>query len=509
VQKKTNEVAMPANGELTPLDAKRVLRRYWWVLPISAVLLASLGWIATKVLPKRYTSQTMVLVEQPSVPEEYVKPVVTADLNHRLATMQEQILSRTRLQPIIEKFGLYPKDQGRVHIDELVERLREDIKIKPVESMPGTGPHQLPGFHISATSDDSHLAQQICTEITSMFLEQNARQTEQQATRTNNFLGEQVAEAKRKLDEQDAKLAQFKRQSLGSLPEEQAANLSFLMGTNAQLEANTQALSRAQQDKAFNESLLSQEEANWKMRQTGDRNPETADQQLAALQDQLANLQAKYTPDHPDVVKLQTQIAEMKRRMAEPEKAPARTSGAPSAHEPPQIQQLRAKLKQDQLNIADLQHQQAQIQAQTRQLQGRVQATPMVEQQYKEITRSYQSALDFYNELLKKSQSSGMASQLVHQQDSEQFRVYDPPSLPDKPSFPRSEYFVGGGLGGGLLIGFGILFLLAMMDKTIHTEREAEICLKLPVLTVVPTLAVTGLNGDRVVSNREHVLTGV
>jgi uncharacterized protein involved in exopolysaccharide biosynthesis len=245
------------------------------------------------------------------------------------------------------------------------------------------------------------------------------------------------------------------------------------------------------------------------MRQTSDRNPETADQQLAALQDQLANLQAKYTPDHPDVVKLQTQIAEMKKRMAEPEKAPAPTSGAPSAHEPPQIQQLRAKLKQDQLNIADLQHQQAQIQAQTRQLQGRVQATPMVEQQYKEITRSYQSALDFYNELLKKSQSSGMASQLVHQQDSEQFRVYDPPSLPDKPSFPRSEYFVGGGLGGGLLIGFGILFLLAMMDKTIHTEREAEICLKLPVLTVVPTLAVTGLNGDRVVSNREHVLTGV
>ena len=133
----------------------------------------------------------------------------------------------------------------------------------------------------------------------------------------------------------------------------------------------------------------------------------------------------------------------------------------------------------------------------------------MVEQQYKEITRSYQSALEFYNELLKKSQTSGMFKQLVHQQDSEQFRVYDPPSLPEKPSFPKPALFVGGGFAGGLLLGFGILFLLAIMDKTIHTERDAEICLKLPVLTVVPTLAVAGLNGDRAVSSREHVLSGV
>jgi polysaccharide chain length determinant protein (PEP-CTERM system associated) len=343
-----------------------------------------------------------------------------------------------------------------------------------------------------------------------MFLEQNARQTEQQATRTNNFLGQQLAEAKQKLDDQDAKLAQFKREHLGSLPEEGPGNISMLTGMNTQLEANTQALSRAQQDKAFNESLLGQEEANWKMRQTGGQNPETADQQLTALQEQLTTLQSRYTPDHPDVVKLQAQIAETKKRMAEPGKAAPTTSGAPSTHEPPQMQQLRAKLRQDELNIADLQRQQTQIQAQTRQLQGRVQATPMVEQQYKEITRSYQSALEFYNELLKKSQSSGMAGALLHQQDSEQFRVYDPPSLPDKPSFPKTPYFVGGGFGGGLLLGFGILFLLATMDKTIHTERDAEMCLKLPVLTVVPTLAVAGLDGDGSGSaSARHVLSGV
>jgi polysaccharide chain length determinant protein (PEP-CTERM system associated) len=495
---------MAANRELTPKDAKRVLRRYWWILPITTVLLTAVGWVATKVLPKRYTSQTMVLVEQPSVPEKYVEPVVTADLNHRLVTMQEQILSRTRLEPIIEKFNLYSADKGRVHIDDLVERLREAITIKPVEAMQGTGPHQLPGFYIAATFDNPQLAQQVCTEVTSMFLEQNARQTEQQATRTNNFLGEQLSDAKKKLDEQDAKLAQFKAKYLGSLPDEVQANLSLLMGMNTQLEANTQALSRAQQDKAFNESLLGQEEGNWKLRQTNGQNPDSADAQLTALQDQLSNLLSRYTPDHPDVIKTENQIAELKKRMAEPTKTPSSNSAAQAAHEPPQIQQLRAKLRQDDLNIADLQRQQVQIQTQTRQLQGRVQSSPMVEQQYKEITRNYQTALEFYNDLLKKSQNSAMASNLVHEQDSEQFRVYDPPSLPEKPSFPKLAYFAGGGFGGGLALGIGILFLLATLDKTIHTERDAELFLKLPVLTVVPTLAVAGLNGHQAVSARKE-----
>jgi polysaccharide chain length determinant protein (PEP-CTERM system associated) len=501
---------MAAHRELNSTDAKRVLRRYWWILPISMVLLTVIGWVAANVLPKRYTSQTMVLVEQPSVSSKYVDPVVSDDLNHRLATMQEQILSRSRLQPIIEKLNLYPEDRGKLHIDDLVEKLRGAITVKPVEVMQGTGPHQLPGFYISATFDTPQLAQQVCTEITSMFLAQNARQTEQQATRTTNFLGEQLAEAKKKLDQEDAKLAEFKRQHPGSLPEDTQSNIGILTGTNTQLEANTQAIARAEQEKAFNESLLQQEEVNWKTRTTGGPNPDSADAQLTLLQDQLSSLLSRYTPDHPDVIKTQNQIAELKKRMAEPPKQAPANAPAQSTHEPPQIQLLRAKLKQDDLTIANLKREQAQIQSQARQLQWRMEATPMVEQQYKEITRDHQTASDIYNDLLKKSQSSGMARDLVNTQDSEQFRVYDPPNLPVSPSFPKKPYFVGGGALGGLAIGFGILFLLAMMDKTIHSEHDAELFLQLPVLTVVPTLAVAGLNGNNAVADRkQQIFSGV
>ncbi len=480
---------MVRNGEIGLAEAKRTLRRFWWILLLTTISLGGMGLGATFVFPKRYTSKTMVLVEQPTVGPDYVKPVITESLNHRLATMKEQILSRTRLQPIIEKFGLYAEDRGRVHIEDLVERLQTAVEIKPMEPTPGTESRQLPGFYVDVTFNNPQVAQQICTEVTSMLLEQNARERKQQANETTIFLSKQLEEAKKNLADQDAKLAQFKRQYLGSLPEEEQSNLNILTGMNSQLEANTQALSRAQQDKVFNESMLGQQEANWKASQTG-QNPETTEQQLGVLQDQLTSLQARYTPEHPDVIKLRSQIEELKKRSSEAAKnnPPANASTQVAATEPPQIQQLRARLRQGDMNIADLTKRQGQIQDEVRQLQNRVQASPMIEQQLKELTRNYQTAQEFYNDLLKKRQNAGVAGDLESQQESEQFRVYDPPSLPDRPSFPKKAYFVGGGLGGGLALGLAILFLIAVSDKSLHNERDVELALKLPVLALVPVL---------------------
>src|SRR6266481_50895 len=488
---------MVRNGELAAEDAKRVLRRYWWILPITVVGCGTIALSLAMVLPKRYTSQTLILVQQPTVPSDIVKPVVTEDLNHRLASMQEQILSRTRLEPIIEKFALYPELRGKVNIEDLVERLRTSIVVTPLVSMPGTQSQSLRGFYVSVAFNNPQLGQQICSEITSMFMEQNAHALEQQAARTTSFLSQQLDEAKTKLDAQDAKLAQFKRQYLGSLPEEEQTNLSLLMGMNAQLEANTQTLSRAQQDKAFNESLLNQQQANLEAAQhQPGKNPETLEQQLNELQGQLTVLQARYTAEHPDVIKIKNSIEEVKKRIEEPGTNPSRSENAQMPRsEPPQLQQLRAKLRQDELNIADLTKRQAQIQNQIGLLQARVQASPVVEQQFKEMTRNHQSALDFYNELLKKSNNSEMASDLQHQQEGEQFRVLDPPSLPDKPSFPKKPYFLGGGLGAGFAMGVGILALIAFSDRSIYTERDVELCLQLPVLGLIPNLKVDTTTG--------------
>lgn len=482
---------MVRDGQIGLEDAKRVLRKHWWIPLITVTCCLAAAVILVMVLPKKYTSQTLILVQQPAVPTDIVRPVITEDLNHRLASMQEQILSRTRLEPIIEKLHLYPEDRGKTHIEDLVEQLRTSITITPLVSMPGTQSQNLPGFYVNVTYSNPQLGQQICTEITSMFMVQNDRVLAQQAARTTSFLSQQLAEAKAKLDSQDGKLAQFKMKYLNSLPEDEQRNLSLLMGMNSQLDANTQALSRAQQDKAFDTSVFNQEQANWEAAQaTPGRNPETLEQQLSALQDQLTVMQTRYTPEHPDIIKLKNSIEIMKKRLAEaPQAIP---SGGESAQtprsEPPQMQQLRTKLRQDDLNITELTKKQTQIQTQIGVLQARVQASPVVEQQLKEMTRNYQSALEFYNELQKKNNNSVMGEDLQRQQEGERFTVLDPPSLPDKPSFPKKTAFLGGGFAAGLALGMGILGLIVISDRSIYTERDVELCLKVPVLGLIPSL---------------------
>ena len=483
---------MVRNGEISGPDVKRALRRHWWVIPVSVVVFGAIGVLLAMVLPKRYTSQTVVLVTRPTVGPKYVDPVSTEDLNHRLSTMQEQILSRSRLEPVIQKFGLYKDEVGKAHIEDLVERLRNTISVSALEAMRGTEDRTLPGFYINVSFNDPQLAQQICAEVTSMFLSQNALATTKQAEGTTSFLSQQLDQAKAALDEQDAKLAKLKKQYMGSLPEEAQSNLSVLMTMNSQLEATTQTLSRAQQDKVLNESILTQQLSTWHSMQTSSgASPDTLEQQLEILQEQLTSLESRYTEEHPDVIKTKNQIGELKRRMASTNSKPVETSAtAANAPEPPQIQQLRAKLKQDELSIADLTKRQSQIQEQIRQQQGRIQASPMVEEQVKEVSRSSQSAQDFYNELLKKRENSAMATDLAHQQEGEQFRVLDPPSLPIKASFPKKAYFGGGGLGFGLVAALGILYVLIATDRSLYTERDVEISLKLPVLTTVPSFEV-------------------
>ena len=438
-------------------------------LPLSTVLLGSLGYIATLVLPKKYTSETSVLVEQPVVSADYVKPVESDDLNMRLASMKAQVLSGPRLQPIIEKLNLYPDQRSNTSMDDLIGQLQKAVDVKLLEPMPGSYGRP-PGFHVGVTFNQPQLAQQICTEITSMFMEQNSQRRMDQSQKTTQFMGEELQVAKAKLDEQDQKLAQFKRQYLGTLPEEEQTNLSLLTGLNTQLEAATQAVGRAQQEKEFNQTLLSQQEANWKATSAGGpQNPDTMAQQLAALQDQLSVMLARYTPEHPDVLKVKSQIEALKRRMSDDPgtKTPSDPSAA-KLHEPPELQQMRAKVKQDDLNIADLTKSQNQIQQQIRLMQARVQASPVVEEKYKELTRDYQTAQQIYNDLLKKQSDSSIAKDLEHEQESEVFRVLDPPSYPSAPSFPKLIIFLGGGLAGGFALAAGILYLL-------HDPRQGHV----------------------------------
>ncbi len=316
---------MIQSRELTMDDYLSMLRRRLNVILLPTLLAPLAGFLISFAFTPKYTSQSLILVETQKVPEGYVQPVVTEDLSQRIATMQQQVLSQNKLQTMIDKLGLA---KGR-NTDDVMDEIRKNFSIESVEPDISAsrkhkpGQNDIPGFYLSYTAGNPRLAQQVCTELTSMLLVENLETRTQTAQSTTEFLSRQLDQAKRALDDQDKKLAVFKKQYLGQLPGDEENNLRLLAGLNTQLDAYTQALNRAQQDKAYTQSLLSQQLGTWKSSQTS-MNPETLQKQLTDLQGQLIGLQARYTDDHPDVVKTKNDIAEVKRKLDEMNSPPLR-----------------------------------------------------------------------------------------------------------------------------------------------------------------------------------------
>lgn len=484
---------MIGHRPLVPEDYLSILKRRWWIILIPLVLLPMISYAFSYLIPPRYMSQTLVLIESQKVPDNYVRSVVSADLDSRLASMKEQILSRSHLQPIIERYNLY----GNQHmdLDDRIDMVRKDIEIKPIHSeVAHSG--GLPGFFITFKADDAHTAQLVCGDITSLFLNENLHLREQSAEGTTDFIKGQLADAKRSLDDQDAKLAAFERQYIGRLPGQAATNSDMLSSLNTQLEAVTQQLGRAEQDKSYMQAMLAQQgQATPFTSSSGAVSytavPSAAQQEaqaeLQVLQSQEADLLRQYTSDYPDVISIRKKIAETKARIAQAPK-PTVSSGSPvlaPSRESVAVQQLRAQLRAADVGIDERRKQQAQLQSQISNYQARVESSPAVEEQYKQLTRDYQTAQAFYDDLLGKMNQSKMATDLEKRQQGEQFRIMDEANLPDAPFSPKRGLFLGSGAAFGLALGLALAGLLEYRDTTMRSERDVWHFTKLPTLGMV------------------------
>jgi uncharacterized protein involved in exopolysaccharide biosynthesis len=422
-------------------------------------------------------------------------------------------MSPSRLRPVIQSLALVkPEDEGKV-----ISGIQQNLTVEPVitsmsaaasgAGIPGAPKKKLsvtdeavPGFTVNYSDSNAERAQKICNALTSLILDENLRERGNVAKGTTDFLEGQLKEAKTALDEQDAKLAAFKKQYMGQLPGDTDNNMRVLMSLNSQLDATTQTLSRAQQDKSYTESMLAQQIAAWKSSQSS-TNPQTLEQALTQLQAQLLQLQARYTDDYPDVIKTKADIAEVEKKLKEVNAAAANATGSSdkaSASEPPEIRQLRLQIHQYQSVIEQATLDQKRLQSQIGVYQSRTAMSPDVEEHYKLLTRDNDNAQAFYKDLLAKKDSATLGNNMERDQQGEQMNVLSPASLPDSPSFPVRPIFAAGGLGVGLGVGALIAIILEFSDKSIRTEKDAAAIMDLPLLISVPWL---GEDEDKATAN--------
>lgn len=468
-------------------------RHLHFLLPLFAGWLVV--WGSSWVLQPRYKSSTLILVEEPTMPKNYVEPNVSDNLQDRLQSITQQILSRTRLLTVIDNLHLYQGKGRALTPDERVELMRKDINIELVRDERN---NEITAFRINYLSRSASVAQQVTKQLTELFIGENLRVRQQQSQGTTEFLSHQLEDARAHLAEQEAKVRTFESSHIGALPSQQASNLQILSGLQSQLQNEQDALNAARQQRIYLQSLLQQSrEARSaaasvsvsNASSNGNSSELTAiDNELARLRSQMADLSSRYTDRYPDVLKLKEQIAKtvkMRNEIAASSRGrgaePGGSSEAGSA-----VSQLQSNLHANQLEIANREQSIASLKGRINEYQGRLNEEPSTEQQLAELTRGYDQSKANYDDLLKKMNASSMATSMEQMQQGERFTVLDPPSLPVKPDFPNPLKFCGIGLGVGLALGILVAGGFEFLDHRIYSDDAIKAMLPMAVISEIP-----------------------
>lgn len=463
-----------------------------------------LGWVAvwgaSWILPARYRSSTLILVEQPSMPKDYVTPNVSDNLQNRLQSITQQILSRTRLLHIIDQFSLYGGSLSKTTPDDKVDRMRKDIDIELVRD---THHDQITAFNVYYSAHDPNVAQRVTSELTNLFINESLEIRQQQSEDTTKFLESQLENARKTLAEQEGKVRQFKGQHVTELPSQQSTNLQILSGLQAQLQTEQDALNTAKQQRIYLQTLIDQYRSLQGTSHSAGGSPTglpAIDQELDRLRSQLADLSSRYTDRHPDIRKVREQIAKTektrdqlladlknKSNPIQPDDSTVADEPAESGQNSPMLQ-LQSQLQANQAEIANREQGIAGLKVRINDYQARLNQEPVREQQLADLTRGYDQSKANYDELLKKKNGSEMATSMELLQQGERFRILDPPSLPVKPDFPNRLTFCGIGLGVGLVLGVLVAGGFEMMDDRLYGEKEIKDLMPVPIISEIPEI---------------------
>ena len=470
-------------------------RRLLAVGTFAALLAATISFAI--YLPDLYRGQALVLIERP-VDETIVRSAESApgELESRLHIIKQEILSRDRLLALITRFNLYPKQLKSGSIDDALNQMRSDVEVNP------SGPEQVSGktktvsFTLNYTGDSAKTVADVTNAIAAFYVQQNDSIRSQSAISTSQFLGEQLAEAKKQLDHQEEGVTQFTTKYTGQLPQQVGVNLATLERMNTQLRLNgEQQIRLIEQREKLLEGL---EDPNAITRaENSDASPEMIERlkQLEKLKTDLAQLQTKFTSKHPDVVRMQEQIAELeqqqkqseaaveKKRNAEKANADAATAAIQDAQAP-----RRRTIESIDTELAKAREEETAIRATIGSFEQRLEGAPEREQEFALITRDRQAAKDLYDSLLKRYDEAQLSASMETDRQGERFRILEPALPPEGPSAPNRIRLILMGLLLALAAAVAVVLTAEQFDASFHGVDELREFTSVPVLVSIPPI---------------------
>lgn len=485
--------------------AALAVKKRWLVLIPFAIGLAAAPVLA-RFAPERYRSEALLLVIPQQVPTDYVTPTMTQPIEERLPAITDQILSRSRLEQIIQQLDLYPTERSRQVMEDVVQRMRLDIGTSAVGE-------DVNSFRVSYVSDNADKAQKVTERLASLYIEQNIKDRENQADSTSQFLTAQLEEAKKRLIEQEKKLEEYRKSHSGQLPSQLQGNLQAMQTASMQVQSLNESMNRAQERRLLIERQIADTQAvavPAPMATPETPAPLSTAQQLEVARARLAQVLHRYTPSHPEVASLERTIADLVSKLesetpvgvALEQKKPVTTAEAAAQK---RILDLQAELAVIDYQVTANRAEAARLAKVIAEYQAKVDVVPTRESELVELTRDYSTMQAAYTNLLVKREDAMLASNLERRQIGEQFKLLDTASRPEKPYNELQRLgFISSGAIAGLALGLLIVGLLEYRDSSFRSEEETIRALSVPVLALIPVMS--SVREARVATRRARMI---
>jgi polysaccharide chain length determinant protein (PEP-CTERM system associated) len=486
---------MEQNKTITFKDFVAIVKRRRWALIVPALAVFLLSVVVIMVWEPVYRSTSTILIEEQEIPREYVMATVTSYAEQRLQSINQRIMSSSRLLEIINRFNLYADKRNRFTTEEIVENMRKkDIKFSTitadiVDPRSGVVKPATIAFSLSYEGKNPLVVQQVANVLASLYLEENIRVVQQQTTSTSKFLEDEMKDVQAQLVELEKKIAVYKEKNPRSLPELLQYNLQTLDWTDRNYEQ-------------FNDQLRTlKEKESYLQSQLASMLPQA--ELLKELRAKLISLKSKYSDEYPDVKKTKAEIAELEKKSDSEDVQ----TNVPKKQDNPAYVALDAQLASTQSEISSVKRQLEDAKKKRTDYSRRLEASPRVEEGYKNLLVERNNTQLKYDDLMKKFMEARVAHGLEKGQMGERFTLIDPARLPEKPVIPNRPAILLIGLFLGIGAGVGTASLQETTDKSVRCSEDLATNFPFPVLAEIPEIIT--LQDERRRHRRFKIIAGV
>jgi polysaccharide biosynthesis transport protein len=461
-------------------DPLAVARRRMWSLVLPLAAGAVVGLLLVLLLPREYVASATIVVTTPSVSSDLAKST-QSDPTDRARAISQELLSLPVIAQVAKEEGMLTGTGD----EDVVAGIRARTNVSlPLKTLVSRGDPDT--FVVSYAGPTADEAQRVTNRLLKVFIERDGSNRRTRAKETAGFLGEQLRDSERRMDEVEARLRRLKESNTGLLPDQALANLQAMSDIRQRSDHNAEAL-RDERDRL---ATVEQQLEAAKREVASDTRSEDeikADDRVATLERQLAEAQRSYTAKHPEIQRLETQLA-----TARIDQAQARTQASTAKRVPQKADQTIAQLTADRdrlrARIRELQAIENRMPQELATYQSRVNQAPIVEQQLAPLEQAYQLEKAQHERLAERYQAAVISENLETRRAGSQFAVLYPASKPGAPTRPNVPRVFAFSVIAGAVLGGALALTREYLDKTVHDARTLQHEFDQVVLAEVPHL---------------------